>query len=241
MQIALLIFILGIWEILANKEVISTFLFSKPSAIYDLFMRYMENGQLWVHVKTSVYETVLGLIIGTVGGVIVAILLWAFPRLSRVLDPFLVVLNALPKTALAPIVIVWVGANVKGIVVTAILISIVVTILSAYNYFINVDEEKIKMLKSFKATKLQILFKLILPANIGNLINIIKINIGMAWVGVIVGEFLVSRNGIGYLIVYGSQVFKLDIVMMGVFVLAVCAWIMYEIVNIIEKLYKNYR
>ena len=121
------------------------------------------------------------------------------------------------------------------------MISIVVTILSAYNYFINVDEEKIKMLKSFEATKLQILFKLILPANIGNLINIIKINIGMAWVGVIVGEFLVSRNGIGYLIVYGSQVFKLDIVMMGVFVLAVCAWIMYEIVNIIEKLYKNYR
>ena len=241
MQLVLLVAILVLWEVLANKGVISTFLFSKPSEIYDLFMRYMENGKLWIHVKTSVYETMLGLIIGTVGGVLVAILLWASPRLSKVLDPFLVVLNALPKTALAPIVIVWVGANIKGIVVTAILISIVVTILSAYNYFINVDEEKIKMLKSFKATKLQILFKLILPANIGNLINIVKINIGMAWVGVIVGEFLVSRNGIGYLIVYGSQVFKLDIVMMGVFVLAVCAWVMYEIVNIIEKLYKNYR
>ena len=229
MQLVLLVAILVLWEVLANKGVISTFLFSKPSEIYDLFMRYMENGKLWIHVKTSVYETMLGLIIGTVGGVLVAILLWASPRLSKVLDPFLVVLNALPKTALAPIVIVWVGANIKGIVVTAILISIVVTILSAYNYFINVDEEKIKMLKSFKATKLQILF------------NIVKINIGMAWVGVIVGEFLVSRNGIGYLIVYGSQVFKLDIVMMGVFVLAVCAWVMYEIVNIIEKLYKNYR
>ena len=241
MQLVLLVAILVLWEVLANKGVISTFLFSKPSEIYDLFMRYMENGKLWIHVKTSVYETMLGLIIGTVGGVLVAILLWASPRLSKVLDPFLVVLNALPKTALAPIVIVWVGANIKGIVVTAILISIVVTILSDYNYFINVDEEKIKMLKSFKATKLQILFKLILPANIGNLINIVKINIGMAWVGVIVGEFLVSRNGIGYLIVYGSQVFKLDIVMMGVFVLAVCAWVMYEIVNIIEKLYKNYR
>lgn len=241
MQIMLLIFILLIWEILANKEIISTFLFSKPSTIYELFMKYMRNGELWIHVKTSVYETILGLIIGTVGGVLVAIFLWASPRLSKVLDPFLVVLNALPKTALAPIVIVWVGANTKGIVVTAILISIVVTILSAYNYFINVDEEKIKMLKSFKATKLQILFKLILPANIGNLINITKINIGMAWVGVIVGEFLVSRNGIGYLIVYGSQVFKLDIVMMGVFVLAICAWVMYEILNIVEKLYKNYR
>lgn len=241
LQIFLLIFILCMWEFLANKGILNTFLFSKPSSIYDLFIKYMENGELLIHVKTSVYETVLGLIIGTVGGVIIAILLWASPRLSKVLDPFLVVLNALPKTALAPIVIVWVGANIKGIVVTAVLISIVVTILSAYNYFINVDEEKIKMLKSFKASKFQILIKLILPANIANLINIIKINIGMAWVGVIVGEFLVSRNGIGYLIVYGSQVFKLDIVMMGVFVLAVCAWVMYEVVNIIERLYKNYR
>ena len=121
------------------------------------------------------------------------------------------------------------GAGIQGIVVTAVTISVVVTILSAYNYFINVDEEKIKMLKSFGATKSQLLFKLIIPSNIGNLINLTKINIGMAWVGVIVGEFLVSRNGLGYLIVYGSQVFKLDLVMMGVFVLSFCAWIMYEI------------
>ena len=95
------------------------------------------------------------------------------------------------------------------------------------------------MLKSFGATKSQLLFKLIIPSNIGNLINLTKINIGMAWVGVIVGEFLVSRNGLGYLIVYGSQVFKLDLVMMGVFVLSFCAWIMYEILNIVEKLYNS--
>ena len=240
-QILLLVFLIGIWEILANKNIISTFLFSKPSDIYDLFLRYMSNGELLIHVKTSVYETLLGLIIGTGLGILIAIILWWSPRLSKILDPFLVVLNALPKTALAPIIIVWVGANIKGIVVTAVLISIVVTILSAYNYFINVDEEKIRMLKSFGANKMQILTKLILPANIGNLINITKINIGMSWVGVIVGEFLVSRNGIGYLIVYGSQVFKLDIVMMGVFVLAICAWVMYGVVNIIEKLYNNYR
>ena len=240
-QIFLLVFLLGIWEILANNNVISTFLFSKPSEIYDLFTRYMTSGELLIHVKTSVYETLLGLIIGTVLGILIAIMLWWSPRLSKILDPFLVVLNALPKTALAPIIIVWVGANMKGIVVTAVSISIVVTILSAYNYFINVDEEKIKMLRSFGATKMQILCKLILPANIGNLINITKINIGMSWVGVIVGEFLVSRNGIGYLIVYGSQVFKLDIVMMGVFVLAICAWFMYAAVNIVEKLYNSRR
>lgn len=240
-QIVLLIGILVLWEALANFNIINTFLFSKPSNIYDLFIKYATSGQLFKHIYVSVYETVLGLVIGTVLGILIAIALWASKGLSKILDPFLVVLNALPKTALAPIIIVWVGAGIKGIVVTAIAISIVVTILSAYNYFINVDEEKIKMLKSFGATKTQILFKLILPANIGNLINLTKINIGMAWVGVIVGEFLVSRYGIGYLIVYGSQVFKLDLVMMGVFVLAVCAWVMYEIVNIIEKLYKKRR
>ncbi|WP_338691029.1 ABC transporter permease [Paraclostridium sordellii] len=168
-------------------------------------------------------------------------MLWWSERLSKVLDPFLVVLNALPKTALAPILIVWAGAGVNGIIVIAITISVVVTILSAYNYFISVDEEKVKMLKSFGASKLQILTKLIFPSNIGNLINLTKINIGMAWVGVIVGEFLVSRYGLGYLIVYGGQVFKLDLVMMGVIVLALCALIMYQILNIAEKIYKSKR
>ncbi len=240
-QILILIGFLVLWEVLANFHVIDTFLFSKPSAIYELFIKYMSSGQLLHHVWVSVYETLLGLVIGTVLGILIAVALWWSKKLSRILDPFLVVLNALPKTALAPIIIVWAGAGIEGIVVTAVTISVVVTILSAYQYFTNVDEEKVKMLKSFGASKSQILFKLILPANIGNLINLTKINIGMAWVGVIVGEFLVSRSGIGYLIVYGSQVFKLDLVMMGVFVLAFCAWVMYEILNIAEKMYNSRR
>ncbi len=238
-QIALFVGILVIWEVLANYGVIQTFLFSKPSDIYTLFIKYISTGELLKHIGISVYETLLGLVIGTVLGILIAIALWWSEKLSKILDPFLVVLNALPKTALAPIIIVWAGAGIEGIVVTAVTISVVVTILSAYNYFINVDEEKIKMLKSFGATKSQLLFKLIIPSNIGNLINLTKINIGMAWVGVIVGEFLVSRYGLGYLIVYGGQVFKLDLVMMGVFVLAFCAWIMYEILNIAEKLYNS--
>ena len=238
-QLILLIGFLVLWELLADYGIIKTFLFSKPSDIFNLFIQYMQTGELIRHIGISVYETVLGLIIGTGLGIIIAIALWWSEKLSKILDPFLVVLNALPKTALAPIIIVWAGAGIRGIVVTAVIISIVVTILSAYNYFVNVDEEKIKMLRSFGATKSQILFKLIIPSNIGNLINITKINIGMAWVGVIVGEFLVSRYGLGYLIVYGGQVFKLDLVMMGTFVLAFCAWIMYEILNIVEKIYNS--
>ena len=157
------------------------------------------------------------------------------------MDPFLVVGNALPKTALAPILIIWAGTGIKGITTVAISISLILTIISAYNYFMQVEEEKIKMLQSFQASKWQILTKLIIPANMANIINIIKINIGMSWVGVIVGEFIVSRYGIGYLIMYGSQVFNMDLVMMGVFVLAIISFLMYEVVNIIEKRIKRKR
>lgn len=227
-------FIVG-WELLAYYGVVNTFLVSSPSQIYKLFITYISDGSLFKHIGISVWETVLGFSFGTVFGILIAIILWWSNTLAKILDPVLVVLNALPKTALAPILIVWAGAGIQGIVVTAITISIVTTILSAYNYFIHVDEEKIKMLKSFGANKFQILIKLILPSNIPNIINIIKINIGLSWVGVIVGEFLVSRYGIGYLIVYGGQVFRLDLVMMGVTVLAICAFLMYAIVNAIEK------
>lgn len=236
-QIVVLIIFLLQWEVLARLNIIDTFLFSKPSDIFILFNEYVTNGELFKHIGISVWETVLGFLIGTGLGLIIAVGLWWSKTVAKIFDPFLVVLNALPKTALAPILIVWAGAGIKGIVVIAITISVVTTILSAYNYFINMDEEKIKMLKSFGATKSQILTKLILPSNVGNIINIVKINIGMSWVGVIVGEFLVSRYGIGYLIVYGGQVFRLDLVMMGVVVLAICALIMYQIVNLIEKLY----
>lgn len=240
-QISVIIVFILLWEVLARVGIINTFLLSSPSAVVKLFIDYLKDGSIFTHIAVSVWETVLGFAIGTILGIIIAIILWWSPTLSKICDPFLVVLNALPKTALAPIIIVWAGAGIRGIVVIAITISIVSTILAAYNYFINVEEEKIQMLRSFGATKWQILTKLILPANVGNIINIIKINIGLSWVGVIVGEFLVSRNGIGYLIVYGGQVFRLDLVMMGVVVLALCAWVMYEGINVVEKLYRTKR
>lgn len=240
-QLIILILFIGLWEVAARCGLINTFLLSSPTAIVRLFTEYLQDGSIFTHIAISVWETVLGFVVGTVLGIGMAILLWWSPTVAKICDPFLVVLNALPKTALAPIIIVWAGAGIKGIVVIAVTISIVTTVLSAYNYFMIVEDEKIQMLKSFGATKKQILYKLILPSNIGNILNIIKINIGLSWVGVIVGEFLVSRKGIGYLIVYGGQVFRLDLVMMGVVVLAVCALVMYQGVNAVEKIYKSKR
>lgn len=228
-----------LWELLVYKGILSEFLISKPTKIFDLFLVYCRSGELFRHIGISVYETILGLVIGTVAGLLLAIILYLLPKVYKILDPFLVVINALPKTALAPILIIWIGTGVKGIVAVSVSLSLVVTILQAYSYFVGVDNEKVRMLKTFNASRFQQLTRLVLPSNLANIISIIKINIGLAWVGVIVGEFLVSRGGIGYLVVYGGQVFKLDLVMMGVIILAIIAFLMYEVLNLLEKYLKR--
>ena len=238
-QVSLVVLLFSLWELFAHVGVIDEFLFSSPSQIMSLLIENIRSNEIFIHVAYSLFETLIALSIGTILGILIAILLWFSDKAIKIFDPFLVVLNALPKTALAPILIVWAGTGVKGIVVVAISLSLVMTIISALNFFKSVDEEKIKMLKTFNANKFQILFKLIIPSNVANLISIVKINIGLTWVGVIVGEFLVSRFGIGYIVVYGGQVFKMDLVMMGVFVLAILAFLMYLITSLIEKHYKK--
>lgn len=240
-QIFLLFLLLAGWEFAASMNWINSFLVSRPSAILQLFFSYMQNGTLWPHIRISVIETVIGLVVGTSLGFLIATILYLSPSLSKILDPYLVVLNALPKTALAPILIIWAGTNMKGIVVVSVSLSIVVTIISTLTYFRSVDDNLIRMMKTMGASPFQILIKAVYPSNIENLLSVIKVNIGMSWVGVIVGEFLVSREGIGYLVVYGGQVFKLDLVMMGVFVLAIIALLMYECVNLLEWGLKKHR
>ncbi|WP_130806399.1 ABC transporter permease [Senegalia massiliensis] len=240
-QILIIILFFGIWELLARFEFIDSFLTSYPSAMWNLFLNYVKDGSLFHHIGISLMENIVGFLGGTILGILIAILLWWSDFISKVLDPYLVVLNSLPKTALAPIIILWVGAGYSGIIVTAISISIVVTIMNVYSGFVEVDSEKVKMLKTFGATKFQILRKLIIPSSVPSMINSLKINIGLSWVGVIVGEFLVSKAGIGYLIVYGGQIFKLDLVMMSVMILAILAAVMYQGVALIEKKYMKWR
>ena len=188
-----------------------------------------------MHVKVTVYETILGFGIGILLGTLIAIVLWWSNFLSKVFEPYLVVLNSLPKVALGPIIIIWVGAGTKAIIVMAIAISLIVTILDILNGFLNTDKELIKMAKTFNATKFQILTKIIIPANTSTFINSLKINIGLSLVGVISGEFLISKAGLGYLITYGGQVFKLDLVMSSIIILGIFAGLMYGVVTLLEK------
>ena len=229
-----IVFILG-WEILANIGVIDSFIASSPSRIWDTFIN-LSSTNLMEHVGVTCLETIIGFTLGTALGIIIAIILWWSKFLSNVLEPFLVVLNSLPKVALGPVIIIWVGAGMPAIIVMALAISLIVTIMEILNGFLETDKEKIKMAQTFNANKQQILTKIIIPANIPTFFNSLKVNIGLSLVGVITGEFLVSKAGLGYLIVYGGQVFQLDLVMTGVIILAIVAAIMYQAVVITEKI-----
>ncbi len=240
-QAGFLVGLLILWEVAATLKWVDAFFISKPSIIFKLIISLARDGSLFMHTGISVFEALMGFLIGTLLGTVIAVMLWWSDFIAKVLDPYLVVLNALPKIALGPIVIIWAGAGISGIIVTALTISIVVTILATYNGFKEVDMDKIKMLKTFGANRFQILQKIVFPASIPTMINTMKINIGMAWVGVIVGEFLVSKAGLGYLIVYGGQVFRLDIVMAGVIVLSLCTAIMYQLIAWLENKFLKWK
>jgi NitT/TauT family transport system permease protein len=234
-QILLVILFITAWEVLANLDIIDSFITSQPSRIIKTFMNLSQNGLL-EHLGVTCLETVIGFLSGTLLGVGVAIILWWSKFLAKVAEPFLVILNSLPKIALGPVIIIWVGAGMPAIIVMALAISLVVTILEILNGFMETDKEKIKIARTFNANKFQILTKIIIPANVSTFINSLKINVGLSLVGVISGEFLVSKAGLGYLIVYGGQVFQLDLVMTSVIILGVVAATLYHLIVLLEKI-----
>ena len=238
-RIGILLLFLLIWELGADLKWFDPFILSSPSRIAATVARLYQDGSLWLHIGTTLLETVLGFLLGTILGALFAVLLWWLPRLNRILDPYLVVLNALPKIALGPVLIVWFGAGMTSIVVMGVLVSLVVTTVTVLNGFLAATDEKQLLMRTLGATKLQIFTKVVLPAGVPDLISALKISVGMSWVGVIVGEYLVSKAGLGYLIVYGGQVFKLDLVMASVMILCVLAALMYYAVALLEKKVRN--
>lgn len=239
-RIFILIAFLCLWEILANLKLIDPFLTSSPSRMFNSLIDFIKEGTIWTHIWVTSYETILGFVLGTVIGTIVAIILWWCPLTSKILDPYLVVLNALPKVALAPIIIFWVGNGTTAIIVIALLISLVTTIISVLTGFNEVDKDKLLLMKTFQASKFQILKYLIFPYTIPVLISALKINVGLSWVGVIMGEFLVAREGLGFLIVYGGQISQLNMVMMSIVILSLIAFVMYKLVSIAEDKYTKH-
>lgn len=240
-RIVLLVLFIFLWEVAGQLKWIDPFLTSQPSRVVKTLVKLYDEGILFRHIWVTCMETIVGFISGTIVGTLIAILLWWSDFINKVLDPYLVVLNSLPKTALIPVLIFWIGNGQPAIITTALLISVVVTIMGVLLGFQEVDEDKIKLLNTFGATKNQILQKVILPSSVPNIISALKINVGLSWVGVIVGEFLVAREGLGFLIVYGGQVAQLDIVMTSIIILAVAAYIMYIAVSCFERNFMKWR
>ena len=235
-RVFILIAFLLIWELSARFEWVNPFITSSPSRILKTIGELYQSGSLMTHVGTTLWETLAGFFIAVFLGYSIALLLWWSEAARKISEPYIVVLNALPKIALGPLIIIWCGTGSKAIVFMTVLIGLIVAILNMLNGFMATDENKILLLRSMGASKLQILTKLVIPSSLPSLISMLKINVGMAWIGSIMGEYIVSKAGIGYLIVYGGQVFKLDLVMSAVIILCILAAAMYAIVALLEKL-----
>lgn len=223
------------WEIASRLKWIDPLIFSSPTKVWQLFIIKIHDGTLISHLSVTVFETIFGFIIGTLLGTLLASTLWWSPLLSKILDPYLVILNAMPKVALGPILIVSMGPGFTSIISMGAIISIIITTIVIYNAFRNVDPNYLKVLQTFGATRTQMFKEAILPASFSTIISTLKVNVGLSWVGVIVGEFLVSAKGLGYLIIYGFQVFNFSLVMLSLMIIAVFATIMYQLVDILEK------
>ena len=234
-KIFILVTFLLLWEICARKEILNPFLTSYPSQIFLTIFDLFKENNLLTHIWVTLYETIISFSLASIIGIIIASILWSSKTIFRILDPYLTVLNSLPKVSLGPLIIIWIGANTNSIIFMALLISVFTTIINMYNAFITTDKSKIILMKSLGATKFQIFTKLVFRGNIPTLINTLKINISLSLIGVIMGELLVSKQGLGYLITYGSQVFNLNLVITSIFILGIMSYVLYIIIDLLEK------
>lgn len=239
LQIGLLCTLLLLWQLGADNGVLNSFISSSPDKVIDTIITLHNQNNLYHHIWVTTYETLISFVMSISLGLLMATLLWWFKTLAKVFEPYLTVLNSLPKVALGPILLIWCGANIKSIILMAMLISVIVALTTIYQGFLNVDQNKIKLIKSLGGTKKQLFWYLILPNSYAVILSSLKLNISMCLIGVIMGEFLVSKEGIGYLIMYGSQIFNLNLVITGIVILSLLATVLYLTICYIEKKIKK--
>jgi len=236
-RLCIFILFLALWEGAAQSGLLDSFIFSSPSKVLLCAYGMALDQTLFAHIGITLFETIASFLLVLISALVITIILWLNKGLSETLEPYLVILNSLPKSALAPLLIVWLGATYNTIIITGVSVAIFGSILSLYTSFQFVDPEKIKLIYTMGGKKYHALTKVVLPSNITSLFSIMKVNIGLCLVGVIIGEFIASRQGLGYLIIYGSQVFKLDWVIMSIVILCIMAWGLYSLLSCLENCY----
>lgn len=235
-RLLILFIFIFIWEYLSKNKIINSFLYSSPSNIIKT-LSLLNKNELLIHIGITLYEVTVSFLLASLLGIIIAFILWWNKTLFKIIEPYLTIINSLPKVALGPLIIIWIGASTKSIIFMALMINLFTTIINIYTAFVSTSTNYITMLKSFGANKIQIFTKVVFPSNIQNIISTLKINISLSLIGVIMGELLVSKSGLGYLIMYGSQVFNLDLVISSIFILGIISFVMYFIISFIERKY----
>ena len=233
----LLVLLLALWELCASLHMIDAFIFSSPTRICSCFMKMAADGSIFLHIGVTLWETLVSFTLVVALGVAAAVALWASRSLSEILEPYLVMLNSLPKSALAPLLIVWLGNNMRTIIVAAVSVAVFGSILTLHTGFKQTDPDKIRLIQSLGGTKRDILFKVLIPSSVPLIISNMKVNVGLCLVGVIIGEFLSAKAGLGYLIIYASQVFKMDMLVMSIVILCIVSTVLYQVIAVLEKNY----
>ena len=230
-QLLITCLIIIIWQLLTDLNIIDSFIISSPKNILNTIITLYKENNLFIHILTTINEVIISFSITTILSIVLALILYNYNTLYKIFDPFITLINSLPKVALGPLFIIWIGSNIKSVIT----ISLIVSLQTILNGFQNTDKLKIKLLKTFNASKLDILINVVLKENKSVILNTLKINISMCLIGVITGEFLTSKSGLGYLILYGTQVFDLNLVMSSLFILLIISFILYKIVILLIK------
>lgn len=238
-RLFIILAVLAIWQIMADIGIINAFLFSSPKDVIVTCFKLLNDGSLFEHTWITLYEVLVSFIISSIIGLVISTMLWSSSLIAKIIDPYLTILNSLPKVALGPLIIIWVGASINSIIFMALLISTFVTIINIYSGFVETNKSYITLLKSFGASKFKIFRKAVFPSNYGIVINSLKVNISMCLIGVIMGELLVSKKGLGYLIMYGSQVFNINLVITSVVILGIISYLMYWVISKFEFFVNN--
>lgn len=223
-----------LWQMASDFGWIDAFYFSSPKAIGILFIQDIKDMSLLRHIGVTLMESGISFLLIIGFSLAVATIFWFFPSLGHTFEPFLIVLNSLPKSALAPLIIVWLGTGSKTIILCGMSVGIFGCILNLYQVFEQTDPERLKLIETFGGTRFQAFTKVVFPGNLTTFLSVSKVNIGLALVGVIIGEFLAGRQGLGYLIIYGSQVFKLDLLIMSIVILCMIAMLLYWLLTLLE-------
>lgn len=235
----ILIVFLSIWELSTRLGYVDAFFFSSPSQVALCFIDMVKDLSFFSNTGITLLETIVSFLLVLLIGIASATLLWYSEKCSEVLEPYLVILNSLPKSALAPLFIVWLGTGINTIIVAGISVAIFGSIINLYTGFKHVDEEKIKLIYTLGGGKKDAFLKVVLPGSVPTILSNMKVNIGLALVGVIIGEFLAARRGLGYLIIYGSQVFKLNMVITSIIILCFIAMGLYQVIQWAEHFYRK--